>query len=90
MNKRTKYTSHPLYKQLQKMPNPYKHCQVSAHGWDMGVADAMKAIRLFIDGSDDPVRHCKVYNEIGCSHVDGYLCNMNTCSILKEYNDKMD
>jgi hypothetical protein len=33
----------------------------------------------------DPVRHCAVYKEIGCSHVDGYLCNMSDCSILRDY-----
>lgn len=29
----------------------------------------------------DPVKHCQVYKAIGCAHVDGYLCNMNTCNI---------
>jgi hypothetical protein len=35
----------------------------------------------------DSVTCCKVYKEIGCSHVDGFLCNMNTCSILGEYKN---
>ena len=32
-----------------------------------------------------PVRHCDVYKEIGCAHVDGYLCNMSDCDILSGY-----
>ena len=35
----------------------------------------------------NPVTCCKVYREIGCSHVDGFLCNMDTCSILGEYKN---
>ena len=27
----------------------------------------------------DPVKTCKVYKTTGCSHVDGMLCNPNTC-----------
>jgi hypothetical protein len=34
---------------------------------------------------NDPVKHCSVYKEIGCSHVDGYLCDYPDCSILKDY-----
>lgn len=33
----------------------------------------------------DPVRHCPVYRNIGCCHVDGYLCELNTCSIKRKY-----
>ena len=35
--------------------------------------------------SNDPVYSCPVYNRHGCSHVDGMLCEMKTCSILNEY-----
>lgn len=38
----------------------------------------------------DPVYNCDVYldKENGsCSHVDGYLCDMETCQILKDYRD---
>tara|TARA_R110000787_G_scaffold62470_3_gene141262 strand:+ start:1337 stop:1516 length:180 start_codon:yes stop_codon:yes gene_type:complete len=37
------------------------------------------------DKENDPVRSCDVYKKIGCSHVDGYLCDMKTCDILKDY-----
>lgn len=30
---------------------------------------------------NDPVKKCTVYKKLGCSHVDGYLCNFETCSI---------
>lgn len=29
----------------------------------------------------DPVKHCEVYKKEGCAHVDGFLCDMETCSI---------
>lgn len=32
----------------------------------------------------DPVRHCIVHKTEGCAHVDGYLCDMETCSILRK------
>jgi hypothetical protein len=33
----------------------------------------------------DPVKGCDVYKNIGCSHVDGFLCDYPNCSILKNY-----
>lgn len=33
----------------------------------------------------DPVKHCQVYKESGCSHVDGYLCGYPDCSILEHW-----
>ena len=36
---------------------------------------------------DDPVYNCALYKDKGCSHVDGFLCNMPTCTMLKEYED---
>ena len=27
----------------------------------------------------DPVKYCERYKKSGCVHVDGYLCNMETC-----------
>lgn len=37
----------------------------------------------FIDNMDnqnpDPVKHCQVYRTIGCTHVDGPLCDVTTC-----------
>lgn len=38
---------------------------------------------------NDPVRHCAAYKDIdngSCAHVDGFLCDMKTCTILKDYN----
>jgi hypothetical protein len=30
----------------------------------------------------DPVKECKVFKLAGCSHVDGFNCDMDTCQIL--------
>lgn len=35
---------------------------------------------------NDPVKHCPVYKAEGCSHVDGYLCDLPSCSIVKWWN----
>lgn len=34
---------------------------------------------------NDPVKSCAVYKLLGCSHVDGMLCEMETCTILKDF-----
>ena len=35
---------------------------------------------------NDPVKQCNIYKRVGCSHVDGPLCNMKSCDIvIKEY-----
>lgn len=31
----------------------------------------------------DPCKYCKLYKEEGCAHVDGYLCQVETCEMLK-------
>lgn len=36
----------------------------------------------------DPVYGCEVHKEIGCSHVDGYLCDFPDCDILKNYRQQ--
>lgn len=33
----------------------------------------------------DPVKCCKLYKESGCSHVDGPLCNFDTCKERLEH-----
>lgn len=33
----------------------------------------------------DPVKACDLYKNIGCTHVDGFLCDYPDCSMLKEY-----
>ena len=35
--------------------------------------------------NSDPVYHCPVYREEGCSHVDGMLCDFPNCQIYHEY-----
>ena len=35
--------------------------------------------------SKDPLYSCDVYKKEGCCHVDGILCDVNKCLILKEY-----
>lgn len=37
---------------------------------------------------DDPVKYCNLYKEQGCSHVDGFLCDFNSCSMKQEYDNK--
>jgi hypothetical protein len=32
----------------------------------------------------DPVKHCAVYRSEGCVHVDGLLCDVRDCPILKK------
>jgi hypothetical protein len=39
---------------------------------------------------DDPIRYCRLYKEGGCSHVDGYLCDLQTCSIRIDYEQKIE
>lgn len=34
----------------------------------------------------DPLKYCHYYKKHGCSHVDGFLCNVSTCSTSEEYN----
>ena len=36
----------------------------------------------------DPVKHCTLYKEEGCSHVDGILCDFDTCSMRINYENK--
>lgn len=36
----------------------------------------------------DPVNNCQVYLKDGCSHVDGFLCEFETCSTRLEYLSK--
>ena len=37
--------------------------------------------------SNDPVKSCQLYRELGCSHVDGMLCDFPKCSMLKDYKE---
>ena len=33
----------------------------------------------------DPVECCEFHKQVGCSHVDGYLCNAGTCNTRTDY-----
>lgn len=36
-------------------------------------------LKSFKETTRDPVKHCLVFKSVGCAHVDGFLCNMQTC-----------
>jgi len=52
-------------------------------GYEIGTLEEAEKFRKMRNG--DPVRHCEVYKEIGCAHVDGYLCDMGTCDIREKF-----
>ena len=37
----------------------------------------------------DPIIHCPVYKTEGCAHVDGYLCEVETCPIITNWCNKV-
>ena len=43
---------------------------------------------LRLDTPEDPVAHCPVFKNIGCAHVDGMICDMKTCNILRSYKEQ--
>ena len=51
------------------------------------IAKLAVALQLWWDSLwiPDPVWGCEVYRTDGCAHVDGFLCNMNTCNIRGEH-----
>ncbi len=43
-------------------------------------------IRSFnVQPKTDPMYICDLYKDKGCVHLDGFLCNLETCKELKEY-----
>jgi len=34
---------------------------------------------------NDPIKDCQLYNDKGCSYIDGFLCNFPSCSMNEEY-----
>ena len=36
-------------------------------------------------GKNDPVKHCRLYKDEGCSHVDGMLCDFPKCDMNDKY-----
>ena len=39
---------------------------------------------------NDPVKYCEVFKKLGCSHVDGYLCDFPKCSVLLDYREERE
>ena len=39
---------------------------------------------------NDPVYGCKVYRDLGCSHVDGLLCDFPNCCMNKKYLNELE
>lgn len=37
---------------------------------------------------NDPIKHCNMYKDIGCSYVDGIHCNFPYCSMNLNYVKK--
>lgn len=33
----------------------------------------------------DPLKYCTYFKKYGCSHVDGYLCDILTCNIFIDF-----
>jgi len=52
-------------------------------GYEIGTVEESEKFRKMRNG--DPVKHCEVYREISCTHVDGYLCDMETCDIREKF-----
>ena len=48
--------------------------------WLKEIFDCIRYLNVY-----DPARCCDVYKKQGCSHVDGFLCDVKTCGILKKY-----
>ena len=42
----------------------------------------IKVLKDWRKQTQDPLKHCKVYRAVGCAHVDGMLCNMQTWDIV--------
>jgi hypothetical protein len=47
----------------------------------MSVVEKIKSIFAPKDIPPDPVKHCHVHKTVGCSHVDGPLCDVRTCDV---------
>ena len=42
-------------------------------------------LQNILSGRDDPVMQCELYAKEGCTHVDGFLCDMDTCDIRQKF-----
>lgn len=57
-----------------KSPSPV----IEEKGMKKVVSRLKPVIRL------DPLKHCEVYKQHGCAHVDGPLCDVETCTMVVE------
>jgi hypothetical protein len=45
-----------------------------------------KLLKLLKDAKEnDPLYNCRVFKDLRCSHVDGFLCDFPKCSINRKY-----
>ena len=45
-----------------------------------------KILKLLKDmQASDPLYSCRVFKDLGCSHIDGFLCDFPNCSMNKKY-----
>ena len=50
-----------------------------------------KILRLLKDmKNDDPLYSCRVFKDLGCSHIDGFLCDFPNCSMNKKYLNELE
>ena len=49
----------------------------------MKLGKILKLLKSIKD--DDPLYSCMVYKDLGCSHIDGFLCDFPDCSMNKKY-----
>lgn len=54
---------------------------------DTLIAAWHKILASMFNNQNDPVKHCELYKEQGCSHVDGFLCDFPSCSMRADYNN---
>ena len=45
----------------------------------------IEEMQKHLSNRNDPVTHCELYIKEGCSHVDGFLCDMDTCDIRQKF-----
>ena len=38
----------------------------------------------------DTIKECEYHRHKGCAHVDGFLCDVDSCDILNEYRESLD
>lgn len=77
-----------LEKQGNPDPSVVNEVKVTTKEQRLGIEDSTNNMPTSAQ-HPDPCKYCEVYKEIGCSHVDGYLCEPRTCDILYNYRMKI-